>query len=391
MSDIPYAYITRLVVKNYRSLQDVDIALNNLTVFVGQNGTGKSNVIDVLRFVRDALADGFERALFKRGGMKALRCWFASEHEDVSIQLHFEGAEWSGAYEFAFGNSTGDQVEIKSEKLSLPAPLFEVVDGQLMQIPLTIDGILMRNPNDQKPKQLSKRSFYLSQLGLVVPSIQAVRDFLINMSFYDLLPTYMRNPQKATLPVLLLEDGRNLASVLHEIQQGKKDYLITQALEVAIKGIEGYSIMPVGQHLVTKLHYAFPGGDLRKAVSDLTDEASGTIRLLATLAALYQERFPSPLVIEEPEKEIYPDALELLSDMLEVATDRYQVIISTHSPDLITYLPAKSLRVVDKVLGITKIGPISKEQYDTIAENIFSAGALMRSSGLERKKETISE
>ncbi len=50
MSEIPHTNITRMVVKNYRTLVDVDIALTPLTVFVGKNGVGKSNVIDVLRF-----------------------------------------------------------------------------------------------------------------------------------------------------------------------------------------------------------------------------------------------------------------------------------------------------------------------------------------------------
>jgi len=58
MIDIHHTLITRLKVKNYRSLADVDIALSPLTVFVGENGTGKSNLIDLLRFVRDALTDG---------------------------------------------------------------------------------------------------------------------------------------------------------------------------------------------------------------------------------------------------------------------------------------------------------------------------------------------
>ncbi|MGB0385162.1 MAG: AAA family ATPase [Ardenticatenaceae bacterium] len=420
MNEIPL--ITRLVIKNYRSLLDVDVALTPLTVLVGKNGVGKSNVINVLHFVRDGLMYGFDKAVTAHGGMSSLLCWFVDESEHIRIELCLDGASWSGEYAFSFGASKKNGCEITSERLTYKeknrdkhlsvsngngceqaassldnlgksaSPLFEVLDGKLIRLPELIERVRQSNPNaSHRSLTVSKSAFYLSEVAAISPPAKRVRDFLVNMSFYDLSPAFVRTPQKATLPMPLLENGSNLATVLLEIQKGKKDYLITQALKVAVEGIEGYSILPVGQHLVTKLHYRFLNGKVREVISDLSDEASGTIRILATLAALYQQRFPSLLSIEEAEKEIHPDALELLGDMLEVATDSYQVIITTHSPDLITYLPADSLRVVDKVAGLTKIAPISKEQYDTIAENIFSAGGLMRLEGLERKEEPILE
>ena len=78
MSGVPHTLITRLVIKNYRSLADVEIALSPLTILVGENATGKSNTIDVLRFVRDVIKDGFDMALQNRGGLSALRCWYAT-------------------------------------------------------------------------------------------------------------------------------------------------------------------------------------------------------------------------------------------------------------------------------------------------------------------------
>jgi hypothetical protein len=200
MSEIPL--ITRLVVKNYRSLADIDVALSPLTVLVGQNGTGKSNLIDVLRFVRDALTDGFESALESRGGFDDTRCWFADEHEDVSIQLDFSTPDCSGEYGFAFGQVDGNQVAIKSEELSITKGneklFFKIALGQLVSIA----------PSLAHPKALSSHSLALGQF--CEPTVAAGHHFLAKMSFYDLSPHALRKAQPPRQPFPLLETGENL-------------------------------------------------------------------------------------------------------------------------------------------------------------------------------------
>jgi predicted ATPase len=393
MSQIPHTNIRRLKVKNYRSLADIDIALTPLTVFVGKNGTGKSNVIDVLRFVRDALVDGFLLAVFRRGGMKSLRCWFAEESEDVSIELYLEGPEFKAQYGLTFGNSKESEYEIKGERFFVGGNeqelFFEVVEGKLVSIPERINGHPMRLPDNSKPRTISKSACYLPQLALMSPCVAAVRDFLAKMSFYDLLPHRLREPQKNGHPFPLAETGENLASALRELQRRKRDYLITQALEVAVEGTRGYSIVPVGQHLVTNLHYAFVNGGSMRVQSELGDEAYGTIRILGILTALYQERFPSPLIIEEPEKGLYPRALAVCSDVLQEGAFSYQVLVTTHSPDLIDHFPVDSFLVVEKDIkaGVTKIGPIIANQRTSIEKRLFSTGEIMQMEGLQREPE----
>lgn len=399
MSEISHTIITRMVVKNYRTLADVDITLNPLTVFVGKNSTGKSNVIDVLRFVRDLFIDGFDRAVLKRGGIRGVRSWFADETQDVMIELHFEGAEGLGEFGFAFGTRIRDEVEIKWEKLSIKEQdeqeqkvVFEVRNGQLVKLPEIIERIRQSTPEYAHPSlTVSQRGFYLSDMSHVLPLAQAVRDFLLNMNFYDLSPDGLRAPQQAGNPFPLSEKGDNLASTLRELRRRKENDLIVEPLRVITKGLEDYSVQQVGDILITRLHYVFHNGTQQEILSNLSLESEGTLRLLAILAALHQRRNPSPLAIEEPEKAIYPDGLELLCGLLQAAADNYQVLVTTHSPDLITYLPAESLQVVEKINGITKVGPLSKSQHDAIAENIFSPGALMRIEGLEREIETIEE
>lgn len=379
MSEIPHANITRLKVKNYRSLAEIDITLMPLTVFVGKNAVGKSNVIDVLRFVRDGLRDGLECAVKMRGGMEALRCWFVPQSEDISIELHFSGPEYSGFYAFSFGNDSG-KVGIKSEKIHLyptqdtPKALsFMVVDGQIVKS----SGI------DALNDSLSQNTFLLSQLS--APIAVTVRDFLTNMNFYDLSPERLRKPQKALNAFPFLETGENLASALLELQRRREDYLITAPLEVIVEGVDGYFVEPVGDQLVTRLHYTFQNGQSYEFKSELSHEANGTIRLLGILTALYQERQLSPLAIEEPAKEIHSRELGVCSDVLKEATLRYQVIITTHSSDFINDFPVSSFLIVEKENGLTKIGPLISEQRDAIATNLYLLGELMQMEGLRRE------
>jgi hypothetical protein len=91
--------------QNYRSLADVDIELDALNIFVGANGAGKSNIIDVLKFVRDSVVHGLDAVVLARHGMSAIRRWSSKGAPyDVSIQLSMQNDLWLGEYGFTLGS-----------------------------------------------------------------------------------------------------------------------------------------------------------------------------------------------------------------------------------------------------------------------------------------------
>src|SRR5581483_10049146 len=105
--------ITRVRVKNFRSIADVDVSLGPLTVLVGRNGAGKSAFVDVLRFVRDALfsevtveahSSNLEQAITKRNGFKSLRRWSSKDDCDIKISLTVEETDFWGEYSFSIGS-----------------------------------------------------------------------------------------------------------------------------------------------------------------------------------------------------------------------------------------------------------------------------------------------
>ena len=116
---------------------------------------------------------------------------------------------------------------------------------------------------------------------------------------------------------------------------------------------------------------------------DAAQESDGTLRMLALLTAIYQRRRPSFLGIEEPESAVHPGVLAILADVMQEASLRTQIVITTHSPDLIDRFPVECIRAVEFVDGETKVGEVSNRQASAVKERLFTLGELHSMEGLE--------
>jgi type I restriction enzyme M protein len=90
------------------------------------------------------------------------------------------------------------------------------------------------------------------------------------------------------------------------------------------------------------------------------------------------------MAFEEPEVLIHPPATSYLTELMDEASLRGQVIVSTHSPDFIARFPPESLRVFEMVDGATQISPLRADQMQSIKEHLFDAGELLQIEGLKR-------
>ena len=398
--------ITRMCVKNFRSIRNLDMELGPLTVLVGPNASGKSNVLDALRFIRDAVARGVDFAISQRDGMDSIRHRHRpgrGRPRDVELGViaTFRGVALD--YNFVLAGNADGGYRVKREygsyKLDTKSGRvdFRINEGRVITPKISSDlemeelGIedlsfftifrafpTGRSDESQTPRSASR---VRSHIGLLW-----VRSGLLSVGFYHGFPNVIREPQKQLTAERLDEHGENLASVLREMGRGKRNPRgirdIRDALSHALPGITNVTSKPVGGYLVVQFEHANIDGG-KGIWLDAAQESDGTLRILGLLTAIHQPRRPPLLGIEEPEMAIHPGVLPVLADEFQEASLRMQVVITTHSPDFIDQFPVECIRAVEFVDGETRVGTVSERQASAVRERLFTLGELHRMEGLE--------
>lgn len=432
--------LTRLRVKNFRSIADIDIPLSPLTVLVGPNGSGKSNVVDALRFVRDVFARGLDQAVMDREGMGVIQRW-GTEGEGITIGVNFfigkvetkeivlprgnyfrhGKAAVSLEYMFSFSENAKKTL-IKTEELSIQIhekyiPAVQVVRedssvrvrfGKGEWISVFEKGkhwwAQINENHLSLPEALFGYSYDLfkEHAGLVSDTdnynfraeveqeIETVAELLSSSFFYSLNPVDLRQPQQMLKETPFEEKGRNLAAVLRHLttNAGLKWEGLQFALQQAVIGFDTIEVEAVGGYLATKIIYKTD--DLEPRTSYIGQESDGTIRMLGLLASLQQEPSQPFISIEEPEANIHPGALAVLAGVIDEASLRSQILVTTHSPDMLDHLPVESFLVVEKVGDTTHVGPLDASQIASVRKRLFTPGELFRMEGLQRQTEPAS-
>jgi predicted ATPase len=396
--------IKRVYAKNYRSLAEIDVNLNRLTVLVGPNSSGKSNFLDVLRFLSDALKKGLQSAIDdERQGIKTIRRWAPSRPYDIEIEIEIEDKhkitihKEEDRIEFREVPFKGKyRVEIKSAKAT---ELDGFATYQVRRERCEVEYLGKRSYYElvngkfiQKPKSMEIEP---SNIGLILPLIGFMRPYsyiyriLTQMFFYNIFPNIIRSPREPGSEYPLDSQGRNIASVLRRMQREKSPWLddIKEVLAKVVSDINDFQVVPVGGFLTLKFKHK--SEDTKPHYFEATQESDGTLRILGILAALFQEPAPILLAIEEPEITVHPGVLGILADLIKEASEkRSQVLVTTHSPDLISKFGADDLRIVEwNYRDGTTIGCVDESQREIINDKLFSGGDLLRIEGLRKRSE----
>ena len=303
--------ITRLCVKNYLSLRDVDIVLGQRNVLIGPNMSGKTNLIDCFKFLTNMVSSGLNKALLDRGGFSEV-VWKGEGESRISFQVPIEdreaaqGPEKIYDYELSVVGSPTGLISAERERLEI-----RVGDQVLTLIDLENGHGRVRRLDGSPAFELPGPG--RSALEFAVPGWEgtSVRDFMTGWRFYRRLPSPMRQYNLAVGQQFLNEDGSNSSSWFMTLQTGYPEAfrLIKQAATDVLPDIEEILIPPTQfatTHMLTREKY------LKRPVT-IWHMSDGELMFLAWLSLiLAPEGFGAALFcVEEPENHLHPRLLGL--------------------------------------------------------------------------------
>lgn len=218
----------------------------------------------------------------------------------------------------------------------------------------------------------------VKQLAPLLKAIAAMRVYMID-------PTPMRQLQDMDSGPMLKRDGSNVAGVLRELGRREPEVVerIQEMLGSIVPGIT--RVRPVRRGSRLALEFMQQWGEGRSVTFDASAMSDGTLYSLGISAAAMQDPAPSLIAIEEPETMIHPGALGAILDLIQVAAQRSQVIVTTHSPELLDakWIGPDHLRVVHWDSGTTRVSRLGSVAVQALQQHLMGAGELFRANALD--------
>jgi predicted ATPase len=376
------AIIRALTLKRFRSIPAERVEFQNPTFLVGRNGSGKSNLVDAFSFLSEAMTSPLQAVFDKRGGISIVRnrTSVRSAPPDLGLAVEFgkiNGEIERGRYAFQIKALPNYGFRVVKEQCIVAA-----ASGEISRFDRSREGF--RSNVLEPGPSLDPASLALPVVGGEARFAPILRT-LLSMRVYSIEPSKIRDMQDPDSGMSLRSDGGNAASVLQEIdRRSKGDFeRICQLLQSIVPHTTRVRTSKHGKKL--SLTFTQEWGDRKRLRFEAFSMSDGTLRALGLLTAVFQKPTPALMVIEEPGSTIHPGALGAVLDLLKHATTRMQVIVTTHSPDVLDapWIEHKHLRMVTWEEGATHIGAVADSSRKALQQHLMGAGELLRSNALE--------
>lgn len=363
---MPPPFITRVRLKNYKSIGYCDVGLPALAVLVGPNGAGKSNFLDAIRFVSDGLRNSLDHAIRGRGGINEVRRRSTGHPKNFSIRLDFDFSDsQSGFYSFEIGSQPDGGYVVKKEQCWLRSAAG--VDNYVVD-----EGTVAAITASVTPPAARDRLYLVNAAGL--PQFRPIYDALSQMGFYNLSPVQIGTPQPPGAGVLA-----RMARKEPEAKQRLEE--LPSKIVRRMRRAGCVQLRPIDTIAFRQDVIEVPNRWRFHALNT----SSGTLRAFGVLIALFQSGLAPAAAhalagMERPEATLHPAAARVLFDALHDASRRLQVIVTSRSPKLLEgrSLPATSILDDACERGGTHISLIETSGREILHDRPGTRGELLR-------------
>ena len=342
--------VEQLSVENYRALKQVELKkITPLTVLIGPNGSGKSTLFDVFSFLSECFQQGLRAAWDRRGRAKELRSRGATGPIIFELKYRERPQQPLITYHLAIDEGARGPIVVEewlqwrrgSRGMSFRFLDFQNGQGQAVsgEMPDAEDRripIFLRSPDLLAVNTLGQFAEH--------PRVAALREFITDWHVSYLSIDDTRSQPEAGPQEKLSRTGDNLSNVIQYLneQHPKRLEEIFARLRRRVPRLERVETepMPDGRLLLLLKDAPFEQPVLSRFASD------GTLKMLAYLVLLNDRQPPRFIGIEEPENFLHPRLLPGLSEECRAASERTQLLITTHSPDFLNGVRQDEVRVL---------------------------------------------
>lgn len=372
--------VKRLIVKRFRSIPAADVRLDNPLFVVGRNGSGKSNFADVFSFIADAMRMPLEAVFDNRAGVAAVRHKGTGKGFPANLGMRLELGDdgdnmQSGAFAFEIAARPGHGFEVLQEQCKV---IFK--DGGTAWYDRTNE--FRTNAKGINPP-VAKEALCLPLVSgddRFAPLYRILNGFRV----YSIVPQAMKELQDADAGNAMRSDGSNSASVLRALARRSESYhRLLEYIGSVVPGTQKVASISRGNKMT--LEFRQDIGTLQPLKFDSYSMSDGTVRVMGILLALMQEPQPSLVVIEEPEATLHPGALSAVMDAISEAANNLQIIVTTHSPELLdsaSWIRDRNLRCMVWENGVSHVLPPADSVRVALQEHLAGAGELLRSDAM---------
>jgi len=427
--------ITKIEVQGYRLLNGFVADFSPLTVVIGANAVGKSTLLDCLQLIAQCADSPLNTAIGLHWGMPSLLNASTGETK-LGWKISFEkprNSLWSRLpldddlrlyYEVSLQGDLQGQAQAQYEVLRKPEPAapryseafkyleatphrryiysreqhglipFDEALPQTNQVRETVEkngiGVNLPAPAQEPALMLSQIRFFNE---FPIPS--SARVLLANMAFYPGFDvtrfSSLRTKAAEIRPITtLMQNGENLGTVLHEVLT-RYDYRsaandLREFMQTAYPALEDINCETTyGSPAQVLVRIREKG---MKRPMELWELSDGMLRFLCLASALLNPAPPPFVMVDEPEAGLHPKLMPVIADMIKTAAERTQVLVTTHSPDLLNRFDLANIAVMSRISEAPKATWSRPADRKTLAQMLKAVtsetlGDLHRSGELE--------